>query len=116
VNGGCLLDHTAYSVLSLLGHFYLPLVFCVYHYVLAEFSEKLLPAQAEEEITEVGMDSSSLLIFCLNPARENHQNCQSRRRIRHSGIRCLVEPGFCKVVTIVHFCHHSGLLAMTATA
>jgi len=35
-----------------------------------------------------------------------------RRWIQHSGIKCLDEPGFCKVVTIAHFCHQSGLLAM----
>jgi hypothetical protein len=30
--------------------------------------EKILPAQAEEEITETGIDSSSVLVFCLNQA------------------------------------------------
>jgi len=30
--------------------------------------EKILPAQAEEEITEIGIDNSSVLVFCLNQA------------------------------------------------
>ena len=108
VAGGCLQDHTAYQVSSLLSHFYLPLVFFVYHYVIHFFlichnktvhmhfgsfvrplmgnviafwisfrvHETLSLAQAEEEITEIGIDSSSLLGFCLNQACENHHNCQ----------------------------------------
>lgn len=30
--------------------------------------EKILPAQAEEEITEIGIVNSSVLVFCLNQA------------------------------------------------